>query len=101
MRTNVWDNIYRRREHSRIQGAGGNQNENKFHDFLRDDFALEIYKGLRAASQNLRAAEKAGNKEDITNWETEWEICNNALLKRGYNTAEISLGVQNMQRGNA
>ena len=70
-----------------------------FQDFIKDDFALEIYKGLRAASQNLRAAEKAGNAEDIAEWENEWDICNNALLRRGYNTGELALAVADMERG--
>ena len=70
-----------------------------FQDFIKDEFALEIYKGLRTASQNLRAAEKAGNQEETREWENEWDICNNALLRRGYNTGELALAIHEMQRG--
>ena len=70
-----------------------------FQDFMKDNFALEIYKGLRCAAQNLRTAEKAGNTADIAEWENEWDICNNALTRRGYNTAELALAVHEMERG--
>jgi len=86
-----------------VLSGGGNQPDTKkgeakmtkknFQDFMKDNFALEIYKGLRCAAQNLRTAEKAGNTADIAEWENEWDICNNALMRRGYNTAELALAV--------
>ena len=64
-----------------------------FQQFLRDDFAREVHKNLCLSAQRIREAEKAQDTQALEEWSSEWEQAHNALTRRGYNVANISLTI--------